>query len=47
MVRFDKIATLDKGILIGRLGTADPLWLSRYRDVFFGVFGFDRPARGI
>jgi mRNA interferase MazF len=44
MVRFDKIATLDKNILVGRLGTADPLWLSRYRDVFLGVFGFGQPA---
>ena len=42
MVRFDKIATIDKSIIAGRLGTADPAWLGRARMVFFGVFGFNR-----
>ena len=40
MVRFDKIATIDKVILSGRLGNADSAWLDRARDKFFGVFGF-------
>lgn len=43
-VRFDKIATIDKGIIAGRLGNADPAWLAEARRVFFGVFGFGNPA---
>jgi mRNA interferase MazF len=42
MVRFDKIATIDKSIIAGRLGIADPAWLTRHRSAFFRVFGFDR-----
>ena len=40
LVRFDKIATIDKTIIAGRLGNADPAWLEKQRSVFFGVFGF-------
>lgn len=40
MVRFDKIATISKDIIAGRLGFADPKWLASNRNVFFGVFGF-------
>lgn len=40
MVRFDKIATIDKAILSGRLGDAEPDWLEKGREKFFGVFGF-------
>ena len=42
LVRFDKIATIDKRIIAGRMGSADPDWLSRNRDAFFSVFGFAR-----
>jgi mRNA interferase MazF len=42
MVRFDKIATIDKSIIAGRLGTADPAWLTMHRSTFFAVFGFGR-----
>jgi mRNA interferase MazF len=42
LVRFDKLATIDKSILAGRLGIADTIWLRQNRDIFFGVFGFDR-----
>jgi mRNA interferase MazF len=42
MVRFDKIATIDKSIIAGRLGTADPIWLTTNRSRFFRVFGFNR-----
>lgn len=42
-VRFDKIATIDKAIIAGRLGNADPAWLEQARTVFFGVFGFQVP----
>ena len=41
MVRFDKIATVDKGILAGRLGSAEPAWLAVNARIFFGVFGSD------
>ena len=40
MVRFDKLATLDTGILAGRIGFADPAWLAEHRATFFAVFGF-------
>jgi mRNA interferase MazF len=43
MVRFDKIATISKDIIAGRLGFADPAWLAANRGVFFGVFGFGVP----
>ena len=43
LVRFDKLATIDKSILVGKLGEADPVWLARHRAVFFGVFGFGDP----
>jgi mRNA interferase MazF len=44
LVRFDKIATIDRDIVAGRLGSADPEWLAQARKVFFGVFGFCVPA---
>ena len=37
-MRFDKIATIEKHIVAGRIGNADPLWLTDARKVFFGVF---------
>lgn len=40
LVRFDKLATIDKAIIAGRLGSAEPQWLLRQRDTFYGVFGF-------
>ena len=44
-VRFDKIATINKDIIAGRIGNADPIWLNDARKVFFGVFGFGSPVR--
>ncbi|CAA6603832.1 conserved hypothetical protein [Rhodospirillaceae bacterium LM-1] len=43
MVRFDKIATIDKAILSGQLGSADAGWLKIAQERFFGVFGFGMP----
>jgi mRNA interferase MazF len=43
MVRFDKLATLDRSVITGRLGVVPPAWLAANRAVFFGVFGFDPP----
>ncbi|SHK31646.1 mRNA interferase MazF [Roseomonas rosea] len=40
VVRFDKLATLDLGVIAGKLGEAPPDWLASQRDIFFGVFGF-------
>ncbi|WP_424140397.1 type II toxin-antitoxin system PemK/MazF family toxin [Roseomonas chloroacetimidivorans] len=40
VVRFDKLATLDLGVIAGKLGDAPPEWLASQRDTFFGVFGF-------
>lgn len=45
MVRFDKVATINKDIIVGRIGDADPDWLKRAGAVFFRVFGFGNPAR--
>ena len=43
VVRFDKMATLDKSVVTGRLGEAPPAWLAAHRATFFGVFGFGPP----
>lgn len=40
MVRFDKLATIDKTIISGRLGNADADWLQRQSPIFFNIFGF-------
>ena len=39
LVRFDKIATLDRRIALGRLGKVTPLWLASHRKNFLSVFG--------
>lgn len=41
-VRFDKLATLDFGVIAGRLGDAPATWLEAQATTFFGVFGFAR-----
>lgn len=43
MVRFDKIATLDRVVIAGKLGDAPAEWLTAQRSRFFGVFGFGLP----
>jgi mRNA-degrading endonuclease toxin of MazEF toxin-antitoxin module len=40
-VRFDKLATLDKSVITGRIGNAPAAWLTEQKATFFGVFGFD------
>jgi mRNA interferase MazF len=40
LVRFDKIATISKDIIAGRIGEADADWLAQASQTFFGVFGF-------
>lgn len=40
VVRFDKVVTLEKQIIVGKLGDAEPAFLAAARPVFFGVFGF-------
>jgi mRNA interferase MazF len=43
VVRFDKVATLDRSVIAGKLGDAPVGWLAASRGVFFGVFGFGQP----
>jgi mRNA interferase MazF len=40
MVRFDKLATLDRSVITGKLGDAPAEWLAAHRATFFGVFGY-------
>ncbi len=42
-VRFDKLATLERSIIAGRLGAAPLDWLVLHRARFFNVFGFGQP----
>ncbi len=43
VVRFDKLATLDRAVIAGKLGDAPAEWLDSHRSTFFGVFGFAPP----
>jgi mRNA-degrading endonuclease toxin of MazEF toxin-antitoxin module len=43
VVRFDKLVTLDRSVIAGRLGAAPADWLAANRTTFFGVFGFGSP----
>lgn len=43
VVRFDKLATLDRAVIAGKLGEAPADWLAAQRTTFFGVFGFGTP----
>lgn len=45
VVWFDKLVTLDRRLVLGELGNAEPDWLSAARSVFHGVFGFDLPQQ--
>lgn len=40
LVRFDKLATLDRSVITGKIGAAPSAWLHAHRAVCFGVFGF-------
>ena len=43
VVRFDKLATLDRAVIAGKIGDAPAEWLASHRTTFFGVFGFGQP----
>lgn len=43
VVRFDKIVTLEKQIIVGVIGKADAVFLAEAGKVFYGVFGFAKP----
>ena len=43
LVRFDKLATLDRSVIAGKIGAAPADWLHVQRGVFFAVFGFGQP----
>jgi mRNA interferase MazF len=40
VVRFDKLATLDRLVISGKLGDAPAAWLGAHRSSFLSVFGF-------
>jgi mRNA interferase MazF len=44
LVRFDKLATLDRSVIAGKIGAAPADWLHAHQAVFFGVFGFGQPS---
>ncbi|HYD65984.1 type II toxin-antitoxin system PemK/MazF family toxin [Azospirillum sp.] len=44
VVRFDKLVTLEKRVVSGKLGDAEPGWLHDAAPVFCRVFGFTLPA---
>jgi mRNA interferase MazF len=41
VVRFDKVATLEKRTIAGKIGNAGPAFLRKAAPVFLGVFGFE------
>ena len=43
LVRFDKLATLEKRVVAGKIGDAEAAFLASAREIFFGVFGFGKP----
>jgi mRNA interferase MazF len=43
VVRFDKLATLDRSVIVGRLGAASADRLAANRVLFCGMFGFGLP----
>ena len=43
VVRFDKLATLDRAVIAGKIGGAPAHWLDSHRTTFFAVFGFGQP----
>jgi mRNA interferase MazF len=43
VVRFDKLATLDRAVIASRIGVAPADWLRAQRGIFFGAFGFGQP----
>jgi mRNA interferase MazF len=46
LVRFDKIATLDRRIVLGELGCISSQALRKHRRAFFSVFGFRLDREG-
>jgi mRNA interferase MazF len=44
VVRFDKIATIERSVVAGKLGDAPGEWLSADRSTFLDVIGFAPPA---
>ena len=43
VVRFDKLATLDRAVISGKLGEVPAVWIDSHRAAFLGVFGFGAP----
>ncbi|WP_169732769.1 type II toxin-antitoxin system PemK/MazF family toxin [Azospirillum halopraeferens] len=45
-VQFDKIATLERGVIAGQLGTMPDGFMNGHKELFRGLFGFDRVQVG-
>lgn len=43
VIRFDKLATLERAVIAGKIGDAPAEWLTSHRKTFFAVFGFGQP----
>ena len=43
IIGFDKLATLDRTVIAGKIGDAPAEWLTSHRKSFFVVFGFGQP----
>lgn len=46
-VQFDKIATLERGVIAGQLGAMPDEFMAGHKDLFLGLFGFDRVQAGV
>jgi mRNA interferase MazF len=46
-VQFDKIATLERGVIAGRLGAMPEDFMIEHKALFLGLFGFDRVQAGV
>jgi mRNA interferase MazF len=44
LVRFAKLATLDRSVIAGKIDAAPADWLHVHQAAFFGVFGFRQPS---
>ena len=40
MIGFDKLATLERAAMAGKIGDVPVEWLTSHRKTFFAVFGF-------
>lgn len=41
-VQFDKVATLERGVIAGKLGSMPGMFMEKHKSLFFSLFGFSR-----